>query len=103
MNTYKDPEYRGYYLGKVVVALVLLIIVVIAASRYPGATTAPTEAPATPVVESAQLTPVGLEATTNPVADASGTGAIATGDRVRPLIVGGCGAGTLDVAVGAGG
>jgi nucleoid-associated protein YgaU len=79
MNTYEDPEYRGYYLGKVAVAIVLLIIVVIAASRYPGATTAPAEAPATPVVESAQLTPGGLEATTSPATEASGTSAIAAG------------------------
>jgi nucleoid-associated protein YgaU len=59
MNTYKEPEYRGYYLGKVAVALVLLIIVVAAAARNPGVTTAPAAVPATPVVQSAQLSPHG--------------------------------------------
>jgi hypothetical protein len=40
MNTYKDPQYRGYYLGKVAVALVLLVVIVVAVTRYPGLTTA---------------------------------------------------------------
>jgi len=72
MNTYKDPELQRLLLGKVAVSrLVLLIIVVMPRRATPGATTAPAEAPATPVRGVSPNHPRRLGATTKPVAEAS--------------------------------
>jgi hypothetical protein len=72
MNTYKDPQYRGYYLGKIGAALLVLLILVVAvtAARNRGLLPAPAAAPATSAVESA--TP-GAEPVTSTVGAAQST------------------------------
>jgi nucleoid-associated protein YgaU len=88
MNTYKDPQYRGYYLGKVAVALVLLVVIVVAVTRYPGLTTAPAAPPETPVVQSAQLSPDGI-VTVSGVASPGSTVNLYAGDVMLGSVVAG--------------
>jgi nucleoid-associated protein YgaU len=78
MNTYKDPEYRGYFLGKLGAALVVLMLIAVAVARIRSLATVPAEAPATPAVEPALPSP-GAEVTLSLGAEVAGTSALATG------------------------
>jgi hypothetical protein len=83
MNTYKDPQYRGYYLGKVVAALLVFLIVGIAvlAARNRGLLPAPAAAPATSAVESA--TPGAEPVTSTVEGAATALGAVEPGSTAE--------------------